>query len=131
VLEGALLAMTDAILLRGLGFYGYHGVHQQETELGQRFLVDIVAHCDLRPAGRSDDIEQTVSYSDLHAIAREVVEGPPCRLIETVAERIAGRILMDCPRIDAVEIEIRKPAAPITTGAIDFAGVRIVRHRDR
>ena len=45
----------DRIVLEGMVFYGYHGVSPAEQELGQRFVVDLEAHRDLRAAGLSDD----------------------------------------------------------------------------
>lgn len=32
----------------------------QENAVGQPFIVNIVLHCDLRAAGASDDLQQTV-----------------------------------------------------------------------
>lgn len=120
---------VDRILLKGASFYGYHGVHPEENRLGQRFIVDIEAHCDLRHAGESDDLEKTVSYSDLFNIARDVVEGPPRSLIESVAEAIAAAALERHSLIEAIDIEIRKPSAPVKTGGLDHAGVRLHRRR--
>lgn len=122
---------ADAILLQGLVFYGYHGVHPEEQRLGQRFVVDLEARGDLRPAGSSDEPAQTVSYSDLYRVAREVVEGPPRRLIETVAEEIAGGVLERFPLIESVTVTVWKPGAPIAGSALERVGVRITRERGK
>mgnify|MGYP005842386967 FL=1 len=122
---------TDAILLQGLVFYGYHGVHPEEQQLGQRFVVDLEAHTDLRPAGISDDPARTVSYSDLYRVAREVVEGPPRRLIEALAEEIAAHVLARFPSIESVTVTVWKPGAPIAGSALERVGVRITRERGR
>ena len=79
----------DRITLEGMVFYGYHGVNPEERELGQRFVVDLELEKDLSAAGLSDDLTQTVNYASAYKLAREVVEGQPCNLIETVAERLA------------------------------------------
>jgi 7,8-dihydroneopterin aldolase/epimerase/oxygenase len=121
---------TDRIFLKGASFYGYHGFHPEENRLGQRFEVDIDAFCDLSRAGESDDLHETVNYSDLWEIAREVVEGPPKALVESVAEAIALEILDRHLLVDAIEVEIRKPGVPIKTGGLDYVGVRIHRRRD-
>ena len=55
--------MGDRILLNGMTFYGYHGVRPEEKELGQRFVVDVEMELDLRAAGTSDDLTDTVDYS--------------------------------------------------------------------
>lgn len=56
----------DRLILRGLKFQGYHGVHLREKELGQMFLVDLDAWLDLRAAGKSDDLNDTVSYTAIY-----------------------------------------------------------------
>ena len=119
----------DRVVLRGLQFYGYHGVHPEETSLGQRFELDIDAHIDLRAAGLTDDLTHTVNYSELFAIAREVVEGPPRNLIEAVGQAIATRVLTQYSMIESVTIEIRKPSAPVRSGGLDHVGVWIHRTR--
>ncbi|KAL0919340.1 hypothetical protein M5K25_011428 [Dendrobium thyrsiflorum] len=61
------LKNEDKLILRGLQFYGFHGVHPEEKEQGQKFLVDIDAWLDLRIAGETDDITDTVSYTDIYS----------------------------------------------------------------
>ena len=79
----------DRISLEGMRFYGYHGCLPEERARGQVFLVDVVLTLPLAAAGASDDLAATVNYAEVFALARSVVEGAPCRLIEAVAERIA------------------------------------------
>ena len=50
----------DRILLEGMVFHGRHGTLPAERELGQPFVVDLELRLNLRPAGLSDDLEQTV-----------------------------------------------------------------------
>ena len=57
----------DRILLEGMVFYGFHGVNPAERETGQRFLVNLDVTRDLRPAGLSEDIEDTPSAQDPEA----------------------------------------------------------------
>ena len=119
----------DQIFLEGMIFYGYHGVHEEERRLGQRFVVDLQASCSLRAAGSADDPELTVSYSDLYRVAREVVEGIPRLLIEAVAESIAAVVLERFAPIEEIVVTVRKPEAPIKGSVLASAGVRIVRRR--
>ncbi len=120
---------ADEILLEGLQFYAYHGVNPEERALGQRFLVDVAAAVDLRRAGASDDLHDTVSYSDLYKLVRRIVEGEPRLLIEAVAEAIAGEILAGYPAVSAVTVTVRKPEAPLRGAILAAAGVRIRRQR--
>ncbi|URE10110.1 dihydroneopterin aldolase, partial [Musa troglodytarum] len=56
----------DKLILRGLQFHGFHGVKPEEKKLGQKFVVDVDAWLDLSNAGKSDDISDTVSYTDIY-----------------------------------------------------------------
>jgi dihydroneopterin aldolase len=121
--------MSDRVFLEGLQFFGYHGVNPEEGVLGQRFTVDLSVHADLRAAGRADDLARTISYSTLTTYVRAVVEGPPKRLIEAVADEIATVVLEREPAVDAVTVTVRKPNAPIKGIIMDAAGVTIHRIR--
>lgn len=120
----------DQIFLEEMIFYGFHGVHAEEQRLGQRFVIDLRVDCSLRAAGLSDNPAQTVSYSDLYRLTREIVEGPPRQLIEAVAESIAAAILGRFAPIERVVVTVRKPEAPIKGSVLASAGVTIVRRRE-
>ena len=89
------MAGGDEVFLEGLRFYAYHGVNPEERVQGQRFVVDVRIAANLREAGRTDDLTKTVNYSLVYQRVREIVEGEPRNLIETVAESIAVMILRD------------------------------------
>src|SRR4051794_26512671 len=95
----------DRILLEGMVFHGRHGTLPAERELGQPFILDVELLLDLRSAGLSDDLTQTVDYGEVHRRAREIVEGPPVNLSETVAEKVAAAILEDHPPVEAVRVK--------------------------
>ncbi len=120
---------TDEILLEGMRFYAYHGVNPEERALGQRFTVDVVLAVDLRRAGQSDDLGDTVSYSAVYKLVRGIVEGEPRQLIEAVAEEIAAEILTEFPPVQHVTVTVRKPEVPMKGSMLDAAGVRITRSR--
>lgn len=56
----------DKLVLRGLRFHGFHGVKLEEKKLGQKFVIDVDVWLDLSDAGKSDDISDTVSYTDIY-----------------------------------------------------------------
>jgi dihydroneopterin aldolase len=119
----------DEILLEGMRFYAYHGVNPGERALGQRFTVDVVLEVDLRRAGQSDNLADTVSYSAVYKLVRRIVEGEPRQLIEAVAEEIAAEILTEFPPVQHVTVTVRKPEVPMKGSMLDAAGVRITRSR--
>ena len=123
------MADSDEILLEGMRFYAYHGVNQEERALGQRFSVDGGMGVDLRRAGQSDNLADTVSYSAVYKLVRRIVEGEPRQLIEAVAEEIAASILVAFPPVACVTVTVRKPEVPMKGSLLDAAGVRIMRSR--
>lgn len=122
------MSTNDHIFLDRLSFYGYHGVNPEERQLGQRFLVSIALFLDLEPAGRSDDLARTVNYAEVYRLARDIIEGPPVNLIETIAERITDAVLT-YPQVQRVQVTIDKPWAPIKGMASGTVGVTITRSR--
>lgn len=107
-----LTVSTDRILLQGVSAFGYHGVLDFEKRDGQTFVVDVEMSLDLAPAGRSDELERTVSYAEVAASVVERITGPSFDLIERLAEVIADDVLTH-DLVDAVEVVVHKPQAPV------------------
>jgi len=100
----------DRILLEGMSFQGRHGVRPAEREVPQEFKVDVEVDCDLSEPGKSDRVEDTVDYRQIHAVAKDVIEGQSHKLLETLAARIAKRPESMHP-IDAAAIRINRTRA--------------------
>ena len=120
----------DRILLEGMVFHGRHGTLPAERELGQPFVVDVELRLDLRAAGLADDLTRTVDYSEVHRRAKEIVEGPPVGLTETVAERIAAAVLEENPLVEAVRVKVGKPNVRLGDTVLAGSAVEITRRRD-
>jgi 7,8-dihydroneopterin aldolase/epimerase/oxygenase len=120
----------DRILLEGMIFHGRHGTLPAERELGQPFVVDIELRLDLQAAGLSDDLTQTVDYSEVHRQVKEIVEGPPVSLTETVAERIAGAVMENYLEVEAIRVKVAKPNVRLDNTVLTGSAVEIVRRRD-
>lgn len=119
----------DRILLEGLTFYGYHGALPAEQSLGQPFIVDCTLALDLAPAGTADDLGLTVDYGAVFRDIRALVEGPPVRLLETLASRIAGDLLARYP-VHEVWVRVSKPRAPLPGAVFSRVAVEISRQRE-
>ena len=117
----------DRINLLGIGAVGYHGVFDQEKRSGQPFFVDLVMYLDLAAAADSDDVGRTAHYGEVAEQVRDIVIGPSVNLLETLAERIAEHLLGRFP-LDAVEVTVHKPKAPIE---VTFADVSVTIYRER
>ena len=120
--------MSDKIILTAIEVFGRHGCSVEEQKLGQKFYVDVELNLDLSKAGQSDDYADTVDYVKILECVEEIVGGTPRRLIETVAEEIAAKILNDFEIVDAVKIILHKPNAPLKFTYAD-AAVEIFRKR--
>lgn len=118
---------ADRITLTGLRVHGRHGVHEHERARGQEFVVDATVWLDLRPAAAADQLSATLDYGALAQRAAQIVGGQPCNLIETVAARIATDVLSD-PRVQAVEVTVHKPAAPLP---LPFTDIAVTTRRSR
>lgn len=120
--------VTDTITLTGITAQGFHGVFEEERRNGQPFVVDLVLHADLRPAGISDDLTKTAHYGILAEQVTAIIGGEPLNLIEALAERIAEAVLGGFGTVEAVEVTVHKPQAPIT---VPFGDVAVTIRRSR
>ena len=117
----------DLIDVRGIRARGHHGVLESERLSGQPFIADVTLAVDTRVAAGSDDLADTVDYSQVAQAVYAELAGEPVDLIETLAERIAARCL-SFPGVQAVEIALHKPEAPVGVPASDVV-LRILRER--
>lgn len=117
----------DRIEVRGLRAVGTIGVLPEERERAQPFEIDLVIETDVRRAGHTDDLEETVNYAVALAQAAKVVETEPTLLLERVATRIAEETLA-LARVDGVEVTVRKLRPPVPED-LATTGVTIRRTR--
>lgn len=120
---------SDRIILKGMQFYGYHGVNTEEKALGQPYVVDLSAELDLSTPGMTDHLADTVSYTDIYRQVKQVVEGDSKNLLEALAGSIAQRILDSFP-VESVQVTVKKPLPPVKGSVIEYAAVEIVRRRE-
>lgn len=122
--------VPDRLSLIGMRFAGRHGVRPEEKVTPQPFEVDVVLHADLAQAEARDDLAATVDYAGLFDLARGIVEGDSFKLIEALAGTIARAVLTATPPeiVEAVEVRVRKPEAPID-GVFDTVEAAVVRRR--
>ncbi len=120
------------IRISNLSFRGTHGATEKERLAPQPFRVSL-ALTPYRANIVREDLAETVDYRIPKKIAQDVIEGPHCELIETLADTIAARILED-DRLRAVRVRVEKPAiwengtpsvtitrhAPVMKSLLDF-----------
>lgn len=119
----------DKIILKGLIFYAYHGVLDEEKRLGQKFIIDIELKCDLTKAGLSDDVNDTINYAEVYNLVKEIVEVNKFNLIEKLADVCAQEILAKFTDAEEVIIKVKKPQAPVE-GLFSYFATEIRRKRN-
>lgn len=113
-------AHLDAIDLRGVTAFGYHGVLDFERRDGQEFVVDVSLGLDLGPAGSSDDLTLTVNYAEVADMVRATLTGQPVDLIESLAHRMVDWCLAR-PLVEWASVTVHKPQAPIEVAFHDVS----------
>ena len=119
----------DKIILNQLHFYGYHGLFPEERKLGQRFDVDLELFLNLKKAGNSDDMYDSIHYGEAYDLVKVIVEGEPKNLIEAVAETIAAKLLTHFDLLNACSVRVIKPNPPIP-GHYESVAVEIYREKN-
>ena len=95
------ISITDLIIL------GTHGATKKEKANPQRFQVDIWLKCDGRQAPITDDLSDAIDYRIVKKAIEEVIGGPFCQLMETLADRIANLTLERTPA-SQVTVQVTK-----------------------
>ena len=111
------------ISLNNIIVYGFHGVHQEEKTLGQRFEIDLEYRLANPPFPWKDDERATVSYVNAHKIVSRVCAEKSFNLIETLGNRIIEE-MRSRYSIDLIIVRVRKPSVPIQ-GILDYVEVEV------
>ena len=119
--------MKDMILLQGIQVPAALGVTAAERRSRRPVLLDLEVQGDLRLAGRSDRIGDTLHYQRIFEVVEDVAGNQEHKLVEALADRIARAVLGKFDA-EAVTVSVRKPT-PIA-GVLQYAGVRIRRTRE-
>ena len=103
----------DEIRIRGLRIFAHHGVFPEETRLGQMFVVNAALYTSTRKGGLADSLEDTISYADVCLFLTEYLQRNTWKLLEAAVEHTCRALLLRFPLLQAVELELEKPSAPI------------------
>ena len=117
----------DQIRIEELEVYAHHGVYPEENEKGQHFYVNATLYTNTRPAGIADDLRLSTNYGEVCQFITEFMQQHTFQLIETVVEWTAYEVLQHFPLVQGLDLEIRKPEAPIP---LPFGSVSVAIHRE-
>jgi len=113
----------DRICIRDMVAQCVVGVDPGERMRKQEVIVNIVLYADLRKAGQTDDIADTIDYSLVQERVLAMIEASSCRLLEALAERIAA-VCLETAGVRRVTVSLDKPGALRSARS---AGVEITR----
>ncbi len=102
--------MADRIFINDLRARCIIGVNAEERREKQDVLINIGLVTDLRLAGKSDRIEDSVDYRALKKAILAMAEDSRYRLLEALAEAIA-KICLEHPAVSEAHVKVDKPFA--------------------
>jgi dihydroneopterin aldolase len=100
------------IVLEGMRFHAYHGVHGAERKIGTGYLVDVYVKAGMDKAAATDSVELTINYETIYQICKLEMDTPR-NLIETVVAGIISRMKHQFAGMEALRIRVRKLNPPV------------------
>ncbi len=100
----------DRIIIRDLLVRSVLGVDAGERREMQDVFISVTLHADLRKAGESDRLEDTVDYRSIKKEILSVAEGSRYRLAEALAERVAALCLAHAG-VRRADVVVEKPGS--------------------
>ncbi len=119
--------MADTIKIEGLWVETHVGATDGERAAVQPVLIDLAIEADLRAAGRSDNLTDTINYAEVTTMVAGVVAESNVKLLEHLAEQVAEAVLA-LEGVRAVSVEIAKETPPVVENVRNIA-VRLERSR--
>lgn len=114
---------NSSIFLKDICCYAYHGVAPQENIIGNEYIINLKLKVNISRAMRTDDVEDTVNYAEIHeAVKAEMAI--PSKLLEHVSGRIVDKLFEKFPDIEEIELRLSKRNPPMGAD-IDAAGVEL------
>lgn len=115
----------DAITISKLKVPAHIGVTDDERSQPQTVFVDLELAVDLKPAGLSDNLDDTIDYDRLTTEVADLVRSSEYRLLEKLAEAIAAHVCA-FSGVQRVTVEVTKGSPPVSEDVGPIA-VRITR----
>jgi dihydroneopterin aldolase len=120
--------MTNIIRIKNANFYGYHGVSNEEQNVGGKFEADIDIYTDFSEAAAGDDLKKTVDYFQVYSFLSQFTVKQKYYLIEALAVDIADELLKQFDRILKVAVRVRKNNPPLG-GVVDCVEAEVIKAR--
>lgn len=112
--------MKNTIEVNGIKLYAYHGCLDEEALIGGHYEVDVSITTDFSQAMKSDDLSQTICYTDINRIVAEEMK-TRSKLIEHVGARIFNRLKQEIDNCISIRVKIIKITPPINGDVVNCA----------
>lgn len=120
--------MINVIRIKNATFYGYHGVSNEEQNVGGKFEADIDIYTDFSEAAIDDDLKKTVDYFHVYSFLSQFTVKQKYYLIEALAIDIADGLLKQFNKINKVAVRVRKKNPPLG-GVVDYVEAEVIKER--
>lgn len=117
------------IFLRNVRFHAFHGVLEQEKEVGNDYLVNLTLTYDFSSAMQTDKLDGTINYAEVYELLKREMQ-IPSQLLEHLAGRIGNRLFAAYPSIEKLQLSITKVNPPMGADS-DGAGVEVILRNDK
>jgi len=115
------------IKISNIKVYAYHGCLVEEGKIGSDYRIDLSVKADLKNSAATDQLADTVDYVHLNKIVKEEM-AVRTKLLETVANLILDRILLEIPLVNKAKIKVSKLNPPIG-GNVEMVSIIMERTR--
>jgi len=115
------------IKVKNIRIYAYHGCLAEEGKIGSDYRIDLSVKANLKKSSKTDQLNDTVDYVHLNKIVREEM-AIRTKLLETVADKILDRILLEISLVDCVKVKVSKLNPPIG-GNVEMVSIVMQRKR--
>jgi dihydroneopterin aldolase len=105
--------MSDllTISLNNVRFRAFHGVHPEERQKGNDFVVNMQIEY-LPKSGTIISLDDTIDYASLFDIINTTMQ-KPVDLLETLVQTIANGVHQQFPQVKAITVSVEKLNPPI------------------
>jgi dihydroneopterin aldolase len=117
----------DKIVIKDAPFWCSTGIREEEREKKQEIIVDLELHTSVIRAAETDNIDDTIDYTEVYHHVRKEIEKKHYNLIETLAECVAQRIISNF-NVSRVSVRIKKPAA-LSREKVAYTAVEVTREK--
>lgn len=121
--------MENIIRIRKATFYGYHGVYEEEQNVGGKFEADVDIYTNFSGARKKDNLKQTIDYEKVYKFMYQLALEKKYYLIESLALRIADEILMKYEGVQKIAVRVRKNNPPLG-GVADYVEAEVVKTKE-